>query len=349
MADRLSWLIYGAGAIGTYLGASLLLHGQKVVFLEKPTAASHISENGLRLNIHTQEHRLLHPIVFSSLPEALAHAPYDIVVFALKSFDTNSVLDLVHPYAADFPPVLCLQNGVENESAIASILGTDKVIAGTIISSARRRGPGDVVLERLRGMGVSSQHPLSSRLVAALSDAGLNAHLFSSPSVMKWSKMLTNLIANASSAILDMPPSDVLRSPDLYAVEIAQLREIIHVCRAQQIPIINLPRTPVRLLAWVVSRLPPSVSRPFLSRFMGTGRGDKMPSLHIDLHSGRGQSEVDYLNGAVVRFGDLYAVPTPVNRWLNTTLLNLTSGEIPLKTYAQNSDRFLADLNASVN
>ena len=59
-----------------------------------------------------------------------------------------------------------------------------------------------------------------------------------------------------------------------------------------------------------------------------------MPSFHIDLYSGRGQSEVGYLNGAVVRYGEQTGVPTPVNRLLTDTLLALTHGEIPLDTYA---------------
>jgi 2-dehydropantoate 2-reductase len=67
-----------------------------------------------------------------------------------------------------------------------------------------------------------------------------------------------------------------------------------------------------------------------------------MPSFHIDLHAGRGKSEVDFLNGAVVRFGDKLGIPTPVNRILNQTLLALTRGEIALDTYAGNPDKFLA-------
>jgi 2-dehydropantoate 2-reductase len=54
-----------------------------------------------------------------------------------------------------------------------------------------------------------------------------------------------------------------------------------------------------------------------------------MPSFHIDLHSGRGLSEVDYLNGAVVRFGERHQVQAPVNYFLNETLLALTSGALP--------------------
>jgi 2-dehydropantoate 2-reductase len=88
--------------------------------------------------------------------------------------------------------------------------------------------------------------------------------------------------------------------------------------------------------------MPVTISRPLLTQAIGSGRGGKMPSFHIDLHGGRGQSEVDYLNGAVVRFGERTGVPTPVNRMLNETLLRLTRGEIPLEQFSRQPEKLLA-------
>jgi 2-dehydropantoate 2-reductase len=343
MEERLKWLIFGAGAIGTYIGGSLLLRGHKVVFLDQPEAVPEILEHGLRLNLQGQEHQLLHPIIYTTLPGAISHTTFDVSIFALKSYDTMKACDSMRPFADRIPPVLCLQNGVENESTLESVLGKNKVIAGTVTSAIRRRAAGDIFLERLRGMGIADGHPLSERLVPLLSKAGLNARLYPSSSAMKWSKMLTNLLANASSAILDMTPAEILGHPGLYRVEMAQLREAIQVCHAQQIPIVDLPGTSVRTYAWMICNLPPWLSRLFISGIAGKGRGRKMPSFHIDLHSGSGKSEVDYLNGAVVRFGDRLNIPTPVNRWLNQTLLGLTKGTLPLETYSHQPDKYITD------
>jgi 2-dehydropantoate 2-reductase len=348
LEERLNWLVFGAGAIGTYIGGSLLLRGHKVIFFDQPEAVANILENGLRLNIEGQEHRILHPVVYTTLPGAISHTSFDVSIFALKSYDTNQVLDLMRPFADLIPPVLCLQNGVENEPALESVLGKDKVIAGTVTSAVGRRAAGDIVLERLRGMGVADGHALSTRLVPLLSDAGLNARQYSSPTAMKWSKMLTNLLANASSAILDMTPAEILSHPGLYRIEIAQLREAIQVMRTLQIQIIDLPGTPVRMFARIVSNLPPMLSNPILSRIAGKGRGKKMPSFHIDLHSGRGKSEVDYLNGAVVRFGERLGIPTPVNHWLNQTLLSLTQGSLPLDIYSHNPEKYIIDCDSQL-
>lgn len=341
MELRLNWLIFGAGAIGTYVGANLILHGQNVVFLEQSESASYLKEFGLRLNIRGQEYRILHPDVYSSLPDVLKLGNFDIAIFALKSFDTQAALEQLRPLSGSLPPFLCLQNGVENEPALEKALGREKVIAGTITSSVSRRTAGSIVLERQRGVGIAAGHPLSPQIAKAMNDAGLNAHLYPEPLAMKWSKMLTNLLANASCAILDMTPEEVLRDPGLFRMEVAQTREALAVLRAQHLRPVNLPGTPVVAYALAMRWLPLPFTQPIITRFAGTGRGQKMPSFHIDLHSGRGKSEVDYLNGAVARFGSRLHVPTPVNQWLNKTLLSMVKGETPLEEYSHQVDKYL--------
>jgi ketopantoate reductase len=136
---------------------------------------------------------------------------------------------------------------------------------------------------------------------AAIVRAGLNAQLNPNPEDMKWSKMITNLVSNASSAILDMTPAEIFSNPGLYRMENRQIREALSVMQALNIKPINLPGTPVRLLVFAIQQLPLVISRSILAKAVGGGRGGKMPSFHIDLHAGRKKSEVDFLNGAVVR------------------------------------------------
>jgi 2-dehydropantoate 2-reductase len=350
----LNLLVFGAGAIGTYIGGSLARRGHRITFIEQPEAAAQIQHHGLRLDLSAARPKqsslpsepptfTLEPSTFgcsTSLAEALARGPFDVAIFALKSYDTQAVLDNLQDISDSLPPFLCLQNGVENEAALESVLGARRVIAGTVTSAIGRRLVGDIVLERLRGIGIAAGHPVSRRLEDAMNDAGLNARLYPSAQAMKWSKLLTNLLANATSAILDMTPAEVFAHPGLYRIEIEALREALRVMAAQRYAVVDLPGTPVRLLA-LGSRLPPSLSRPLMERFAGKGRGGKMPSFHIDLHSGRGKSEVIYLNGAVVRTGAPLGVPAPVNQLLTDTLLNLTSGVLSMGTFRRQPEKLL--------
>ena len=274
----------------------------------------------------------------------MAQGPFDVGLFALKSYDTQSALAAFGPNTGALPPILCLQNGVENETQLAEALGEDRVIPATVTSAIGRNAAGDIVLERLRGVGIADGHPHSQRLVEAFSKAGLNARLYDLAAAMKWSKMLTNLLANATSAILDMTPAEIFAHPGVYQLEVQQLREALRVMAAQNVDVVDLPGTPVRALAFAVRGLPPGVSRPLLRNAVGSGRGGKMPSFHIDLNSGRGQTEVDALNGAVVRFGERLGVATPVNRLLNRTLQELARGEIPRDAFSHNPEKLLKGL-----
>ena len=364
----LKFLVFGAGAIGTYIGGSLALAGHQVVFVEQPEMVKELRQKGLRLDLTidesvalrlskgrkralrgvagTKDAFIIDPrsfVIEPSLKEALKFGPFDTAIFALKSFDTVSAMEGLKPFADKLPPLLCLSNGVENEQALARVLGADKVIYGTVTSAIGRRGPGDIVLEKLRGVGVAAGHPLSEKLVTTLDRAFLKCRLYPEAHSMKWSKMLTNLIANPTSAILNMTAAQVFANRKLYKLEIDMLKECLAVMKAQNLKVVDLPGTPVKALAFA-TKLPLWLSKPFLSRAAGSGRGAKMPSFHIDLYSARsrGQSEVQYLHGAVVREGKARGIPTPVNELLTDTLMALTKKEIPLEEYANQPEKLLS-------
>lgn len=342
-------LVFGAGAIGTYFGGSLILAGHQVVFVEQQKMVDQLREHGLRLDLTLDERRktneayLIEPqkfVIVPSLEEALKFGPFDIALFALKSFDTPAALESMKPFAEKLPPILCLSNGVQNEQFIAQAFGEDKVIYGTVTTAIGRRGAGDIVLEKLRGTGIADGHPLSKKLVDAFNDAFLKCRLYAEPHSMKWSKMLTNLVGNPTSAIFNMTAAEVFADKNIYKIEIEMLSECLAVMAAQNFEVVDLPGTPVKALA-LAAKLPLWLSKPFLSQAAGSGRGAKMPSFHIDLYSGRGKSEVEYLHGAVVNAGKKYNIPTPVNALLTKTLLSLTNNEIPLDEYDHQPEKLL--------
>ena len=213
------------------------------------------------------------------------------------------------------PPVICFSNGVDNERVLGDALGPDKVIPGTVTSAISRGEDGGLVVERERGIGVAEGNARTGTVVHALRSAGFKVRAYDDALAMKWSKLLANLIANANSAIHDRTALEIFSDPETYRTEIAMLRECLAVMNARGIKVLNLPGMPVRVLAAVV-RFPLWLSRPILKRVVAEGRGSKMPSLHIDLHSGRGKSEIEFLNGAVVRAGAEAGVATPVNQLL---------------------------------
>ncbi|NUM45774.1 MAG: 2-dehydropantoate 2-reductase [Anaerolineales bacterium] len=348
----LSFLIIGAGAIGSYVGGSLALSGQRVVFLDRPEAVAQIRARGMTLRLPDGEH-VLKPTLVPSIQEALAQGPFDAGIFSVKSYHTQGALHPLMPFAAQLPPIICLQNGVDNEPLLADALGTDKVIAGTVTTAIGLPGPGIVAVERLRGLGIaveasSPNAGLTTRIHAAMAQAGLRPVLYPHPADMKWSKLMTNLTANATSAILDLSPADIFSHPGLVWVEMEQQREALRVMQGLGVRVTSLPGTPVTLFAFAVQFLPLPLAQPILKKAIGGGRGGKMPSLHIDLHRGNPQSEVVALNGAVAAHGKRLGLQTPINHALNEILVGLSTGSIPLHTFAKQPEKLLEKLKQIV-
>ena len=331
---KLRVLIFGAGAIGTYIGVSLATAGHLVTFLERPEKIDRLQERGFQLALQDHVRQLPDPHLTADLSHSLQEKTFDLAVFALKSYHTRPILGKLRTVRNQLPPLLCLQNGVENEALLAEILGPENVIPGTVTSAVSREKTGWVRLEKERGIGLAGDHPLIKELAETFQAAGLSTSRYQRPEDMKWSKLLTNLLANASSAILNMTPEEIFRDQAAFDLEIRQQREALQVMKAAGIKVVNLPGVPVKLLARVEKHFPRFLAQPMLVRAVGGGRGEKMPSFHVDLYSGQKESEVDALNGAVVRAGRKYQVSTPVNQLMLSTLTDLIEGTIPREKYA---------------
>jgi 2-dehydropantoate 2-reductase len=177
---------------------------------------------------------------------------------------------------------------------------------------------------------------------ALFAAAGLRTATYTDYRAMKWTKLLLNIQANTIPAILDMAPGDVYVHPALFVLERAAFREALAVMRALHLSVVSFPNYPVPLLAWAMQHLPTVVLRPLLARLVASGRGDKKPSLQMDLAGGRQQSEAPYLNGAVVRHAERLGVRTPVNHVLLDTLLGIAAGRIPWDEFRGQPEKLLA-------
>jgi len=338
-------LVFGAGAIGIYVGGRLAEAGHAVTFIARPAAAEALRAAGLRLKFKDRERVVKDISVAASPAQALAAGEYDFIVLALKSFDTAAALAELRAVTPTPPPILCLQNGVDNEPEIARVFGAEQVIAGTVTTAVSRLGPGAVSVERERGVGVALGHALSLKITEALMGAGFNVHTYPAAGPMKWSKLLVNLIGNATSAIVDLSTAEVYADRRLFAVERAMLVECLAVMRALKYEVVDLPGVPVRLIALAVERLPQFVVQPLLGRGVSAGRGGKMPSFHIDLHTRQRRTEVGWLNGAVARHGAELGVPTPVNHILTETLEALSEGRLSKEDFRRKPEALLRLMN----
>lgn len=323
-------LIIGAGAIGCLAGGKLAQAGHEVTLAARPQTAAAIRANGLTLHDSRGQHRIAGVQAADGIALALAGTPYDLAILTVKSYDTATAInELAQAARGAPPPVLSLQNGVGNEEAIAEAFGAANVLAGVITTPVSVLGPAAIQVDKPSyRVGLSPWQAGTTSSIAdaarqALSQAGFSVVRYANPESMKWTKLLMNMTANAVCAILDMTPEQVFALDVLVDLEIDAWREAFAVMDAAGISPVNLGSYPFRLLAPLITTLPKPLLRGALRSKVGGARGGKMPSLHIDLHSGRKKSEVSWLNGAVVKKGEERNIPTPINRMLADVLLRM--------------------------
>jgi 2-dehydropantoate 2-reductase len=335
-------LCYGAGAVGSLVGARLALGGTDVTLLARRDHVAAIRTWGLVLE--TPDNRLTCKRIDSITALDDLASPPDLVLLTTKAYHTREATMALREVLPDQARVMSLQNGVGNEELIAGEVGPARTLAGAVTINASRPRPG--VVHQHSATGGIAIAPLPSgpepRDIAALfRRSGLPTDVQADYRAMKWSKLLLNLFTNATSAILDMPPLAIVDDRRLYGLEREAFLEARRVMRALGLRPVALPGYPIPLLQFAVGA-PPALVQPILRRFIRRGRGERRPSLWHDLHRGRAESEVDVLNGAVVREGARLDIRTPVNSALTQALLGLIGGDLDSRMFRGRPEALLA-------
>ncbi len=340
-------LVIGAGAIGGYVGGKLAAQ-QQVTFFDRARLVDAVRARGLTIiePVAGDAARTTQAVVSNiraetSLEDIFARTSrFDLALFTVKAYDTLNAIEPLRPYADRIDRFLTLQNGVSNEDKLGAAFGRVKIISGTVVNPIAVPEVGTVRLEKLkRGIGLAAVEGALGSLDEVMRGTGLPVRVYRDYRAMKWSKLILNLIGNATSAILDMPTRETFSDPRVFKVEVAMLREALTVMRANSIATVDLPGSPVRLLAFGIRYAPHLLLRRILQPIVAGGRGDKPPSLLVDMRSGKTQSEIDELNGAVMKAGEACGVKTPVNTALVSVVHDLLEGKTDRAEWRRNVDR----------
>jgi 2-dehydropantoate 2-reductase len=320
----LSILVYGAGAVGSFLAARLGLTGADVTLLGRPATVASLASTGLALESGGR--------TFVALVRAVAsvdavYTPPDLVFLAVKSHDTDAALPDLKRLAAMGATICTMQNGVGNEAALIDALGAEHVLSGALTISVSMTEPGLVAQHTGEG-GVSFAPvpggPTPGTALAIFDETGLPAVGIASSHDLKWSKLLLNLLANAQAAILNTDAATIAGDPALFGIEQRAFREALRVMARVPAHPIGLPGYDVPKLA-LAMRLPRPVAWRLLNERIGGGRGEKRPSLALDLARGKRETEVDWLNGAVEKAAGAYGLRAPVNAALAALVRRLAA------------------------
>jgi 2-dehydropantoate 2-reductase len=343
-------LVFGAGAIGSMLGHRLSRAGHDVMLVGRPGYVQEVQARGLIL-----EER---GIVAAAYPRSVAHIEYlpaserawDLILLTVKVYDTQAAVRTLAPFILQDTPLLLVQNGVGGEELAQEVLPEAALISGVITWPVSVLGPGHVALQSTRGgasLAPTRENQDITPWAMLLTAAGVKTVTCRDYRAQKWSKLLLNILANAVPAILDMSPGDVFADPALFEIERMAYLETLAVMHALRLQPVAFPDYPVPLLAWAMRSVPVPLLRPLLRRLVASGRGEKKPSLQIDLERRRERSEAQYLNGAVVQYAERLGLDALVNRAILDTLMGIATGQIAWDEYRGQPQKLVARVHSA--
>lgn len=282
--------VMGAGAVGCYYGGMLARAGHEVVLIARPQHVEAIERDGLRLDTqHFDEH-----VRVSASTEASAVKGAQLVLFCVKSTDTDSAAQALAPYLEPDALVLSLQNGVENAERLRELLPQEAAAAVVYVAS-EMAGPGHV-RHHGRGELVIEPSTKSEEVARTLIAADVPTEISDNVRGALWAKLVLNCAYNALSAITQMPYGRLVQGEGVTRA----MRDVVDECLAvAKADGVTIPGDVDAAVCRIAETMP--------NQFSSTAQ---------DLARGK-TSEIDHLNGLIVRRGEALGVPTPANRVLH--------------------------------
>ena len=290
MTKKLKVAVMGAGAVGCYYGGMLARAGHDVVLIARPQHVQAIENAGLRLQTQSFDEQ----VQLLASVDASAVRGADLVLFCVKSSDTESAGRLMQPFLQTDTLVLCLQNGVDNADRLRAVLPSHTVSAAVVYVATEMAGPGHV---KHNGRGDLVIEPSASSDAAAdtLIAAGVPTVVSSNVRGALWAKLILNCAYNAVSAIAQLPYGKTFAGAGVQDVMRDVVAECLAVATADGVQVAGDVHQAVAKLA---GSMPSQLS-----------------STAQDLARGK-PTEIDYLNGFIVQRGEVLGVATPANRVL---------------------------------
>jgi 2-dehydropantoate 2-reductase len=298
--------IIGAGAMGGSIAALLSRQGHEIQLVARGTHLEAIRADGLRLTGQSGE------FVAEVHAAAELASGAELVIVAVKAQDAHSAL-LQHRHAIAGQPVLVVQNGIDGVRDAAELLPDSPIIGGLATSATSYLSPGliDVTAAGAMFVGVLDGSTAPAHAVASILNPVIPTTVTENFHGAQWTKLVINQV-NALPAITGLSVQEVVEHGGLRRIIAASIRETARVGLAAGVrfePIQSLTPTIIRMMSvaplWLGAQLP---------RLLGARAGD-VPNPGSTLQSiQRGQpTEIDYLNGAVVREAERLGRTAPVS------------------------------------
>jgi 2-dehydropantoate 2-reductase len=297
-------MVMGAGAVGGYFGARLVLAGKDVVFVARGAMLEALRNHGVRIQ-GISSFSLPSVQAFGSAREA---GVCDLILVSVKCWDTRQAAREIFPCVGENTSVLSLQNGIENEEILAEVLGESRVLGGVSRVGVEMLTPG--VIEHTHGGEITlgqmdGQRAERAEAVATLFiEAGIPARVTDQFKAELWEKCAWNSSINGISAITRTCPGEIVTHGPTRELARSMVLEAAQVAEAAGV-LFNR------------SRIEPTLD--FIEKVLARSRTSTLQ----DIEKGK-RIEYDGLNGAILRAAEKHGIAVPLNRvvWALLSLID---------------------------
>lgn len=283
--------VMGAGAVGCFFGALLAQAGHNVTLIGRPALVEAVRDGGLLLESGGERRHV--PVLADTRPEAVAGA--ELLLFCVKSFDTEAAAVAIAPHIGADCSVWSLQNGIDNADRLARIL--DRPAVPVAVYAALEAPGAGYVRHKGGGKMVIGPSPRSEEFAALFAAAGIAARVAPDVASTLWTKLAVNCALNAISALAALPYGGLIGREGVDVLLKGILAECRTVAGAHGIT------------------LAPTLEDTVFG--LGTSMAEQYSSTAQDLARGR-RTEIDDLNGAILRRAATRGLEAPLNQALWT-------------------------------
>jgi 2-dehydropantoate 2-reductase len=299
-------MVVGAGSVGGFFGAHLAKNNPNVSFLLRPRTCEAVRKNGLTIR-SAAGNFTVRPKV-SSDPRELP--PPDLIILGVKTYDLDGVMDQLEPVLIPKTVILTLQNGVDVEDRIHARLHRDCVVGGVAFIYSKIVEPGVIEHYKRGAVAVGEMMGHKSERVQAIVElfkrAGLQCQLSEDIRKSKWEKMCWNCVFNPITVLINDRVAKALDHPEMMGVIRQIVGEVAAVSATLKVP------------------LAPDMAEKTVQ--VTQAIRDIHTSMYDDWKAGR-PTEIDSLNGYIVRKGRELGIPTPVNEAMTAMVKAVTERE----------------------
>jgi 2-dehydropantoate 2-reductase len=301
-------VILGAGSVGCYIGGCLIAAGANVSLVGRARLQQDIAQHGLRLT--DWEHRnstvSASDIHFTTDNDVLAAA--DFILLCVKSLDTESAAALIKQYASPNAIVVSFQNGVGNGELLQASLH-QTVLKGMVPFNIFYQGEGHFHCGTQGSLAIENKDDVCQALLTQLHNATLPVDVYDDLTSVQYGKLIINL-NNAVNALSGIPLQQQLGNREYRKVVAAVQKEALAVLKAKGIMPARLGKVIPSLMPYILS-LPNGLFKLVAASTLKIDPQARS-SMYEDLQLNR-PTEIDFLNGEIVRLGKQMNIQTPVN------------------------------------